>query len=117
MQNNVYGFSKQEVQMTAVNLSGDHTFKIAANIGIMRDGKLIKWSMFDSWFLIMSEVGVVMSRVLCQGMKFVTVGASFRLLKKRLDHLGSEIKLIAIDNCCKWGMYIKVNKQDFLQVF
>ena len=87
--------------MYAVNLSADHTFKIAANIGIMRDT-----IMFDSLFLIMSEGGVVMSRVLCKGMKFVTVEASFRLLKERLDHLGCEIKLIAKVNCCKWRMYI-----------
>ena len=97
-------YSQRMCQMTAVNLSADHTFKIAANIGIMRDGKWIK--MFDSLFLILSEVGVVMSWALCKGTKFVAVEASFRLLKARLDRLGCEIKLIAIDNCCKWGMYI-----------
>lgn len=40
--------------------------------------------------------------LLCKGTKFVTVEESLKLLKQRLDGQGSEIQLIAIDNCCKW---------------
>ena len=96
-------------QMNAEDLSADHTFKVAANIGIVRDGKWMK--MFDSLFLVLNEAGVVMTWLLCKGTKFVSAKESLKLLKQRLDAQGSEIKLIAIDNCCKWSKlyYFLVN--------
>ena len=45
--------------MTVSNLTADHTFKVATNIGIVRDGKWLK--MFDSLFIVLNEKGVVLS--------------------------------------------------------
>ena len=93
-------------QIRAVNLSADHTFKVAANIGFVRDGKWVK--MFDSLFLVLNEVGAVMMWILCKGTKFAKVEAPLIRLKERFDKQGSEIQLIAIDNCCKWSKLILI---------
>ena len=87
--------------MTATKLSADHTFKVSANIGIVKDGHWMK--IYDSVFLVMNEAGVVMSWRLCKGSKFVTIEDSLWQLKNRLDRQQANITMIAIDNCCKWS--------------
>ena len=46
-------------QMTASFLSAGHTFKVSSNIGFWCEGKWIQ--LYDSLFIVMNEIGVVLS--------------------------------------------------------
>ena len=75
-------------QLSATSFSCDHTFKIAANIGLKRksDGK---WErQYDSAFFVMNENGEVISWQLTKGTAFATVETLFVNLKKRFEKQG-----------------------------
>jgi hypothetical protein len=56
---NEHLYAKRMCQMTAFSLSADHIFKVSANIGFWCRGKWIQ--LYDSLFVVMNEIGVVMS--------------------------------------------------------
>ena len=87
-------------QMTASWLSADHTFKVSANIGFWSNGKWIK--LYDSLFIVMNEVGVVLSWRLCKGTSFIGVEDLLQRLKDRLERQGYCISHFFVDNCCHW---------------
>ena len=86
--------------MKASSLSADHTFKVASNIGFWCNGKWVH--LYDSLFIVMNEIGVVMSWQLCKGTSFSAVEGLLHRLKDRLVTLGCSIGQFHIDNCCQW---------------
>ncbi|KAL9977216.1 hypothetical protein ACROYT_G014595 [Oculina patagonica] len=54
--------------MTAPSSSADHTFKVSSNIGFWCEGKWIQ--LYDGLFIVMNEIGVVLSWELCKGTAF-----------------------------------------------
>ena len=80
--------------------SCDHTFKVAANIGLLRwsDKKWEKQN--DSMFCILNENGIVLAWQLTKGTAFVR--DLLQDLKGRFHQQHSNVKLCIIDNCCAW---------------
>ena len=72
----------------------DHTFKAAANIGFMKDGRWVK--QYDSLFIVLNEKGMVKDYQLTYGTAF---HKTERILQKIVSG-GAEIELIFVDNCC-----------------
>lgn len=98
MNEHLYG--KRMCQMKASSLSADHTFKVSANIGFWCKGKWIQ--LYDSLFIVMNEIGIVVSWKLCKGTAFHEVQDPLQRLKGRLDDLGCSIDYFFVDNCCQW---------------
>ena len=86
--------------MTASFLSAGHTFKVSSNIGFWCEGKWIQ--LYDSLFIVMNEIGVVLSWKLCKGTAFHKVEDQLINLKDRLNSQGSTVRHIYVDNCCQW---------------
>ena len=83
------------------HLSCDHTFKVTANIGYIREGKWCK--QYDSVFLVLNEHGK------CKGFEF-TKGTGFEHvheLMKQLSQQPYKCSHIFIDNCCDWRLKIR----------
>ena len=87
-------------QMSASSLSADHTFKVSSNIGFWCEGKWIK--LYDSLFIVMNEIGVVLSWKQCKGTAFHKVEDLLISLKDRLHAQGCCINHFHVDNCCQW---------------
>ena len=81
-------------------LSADHTFKVSANTAFWCKGKWIQ--LYDSLFIVMNEIGVVVSWKLCKGTAFHGVKEPLQCLKGRLNGLGCSIDYYFVDNCCQW---------------
>ena len=64
-------YHRRMCQMSASSLSADHTFKVSSNIGLWCDGKWIQ--LYASLFVVMNEIGVVLSWKLCKGTGFHNV--------------------------------------------
>lgn len=78
------------------SISFDHTFKVAANIGFLReDGRWIH--QYDSLFIVMNGAGQIVTWQLSKGTAFCQVGTLLKDLKKR----SSSLKTVYIDDCCK----------------
>lgn len=86
--------------MTAFSLSADHIFKVSANIGFWCRGKWIQ--LYDSLFVVMNEIGVVMSWRINKGTSFQGVEDLLHNLKTRLGNQHRSISHFYIDNCCQW---------------
>ena len=86
--------------MSALSLSADHTFKVSSNIGFWCDGKWIQ--LYDSLFIVMNEIGVVLSWKLSKGTGFHNVQDLLISLKERLNNQGCLISHFYVDNCCQW---------------
>jgi len=97
---NEHLYGKRMCQMTASSLSADHTFKGSSNIGFWCKGKWIQ--VYDSLFIVMNEIGVVVSRKLCKGTTFHKVKEPLQHLKDRLNGLGCSIDYFFVDECCQW---------------
>lgn len=77
------------------SISFDHTFKVAANIGYVReDGKWVP--QYDSLFLVMNEDGKIVTWQLTMGTSFSQIQVLLKDLKER-----SNITTVYIDDCCK----------------
>jgi hypothetical protein len=84
---------------SAVYLSADHTFKVAANIGVpLPDNKWI--TQYDSLFCIINEKGQVVAWQLTKGTSLTRVEDLLKDLKKRLDKQNVTLDAIYVDNCC-----------------
>ena len=93
-------YHRRMCQMSASSLSADHTFKVSSNIGLWCDGKWIQ--LYDSLFIVMNEIGVVLSWNLCKGTGFHNVKDQLIDLKGRLDMQRCQISHFYVDNCCQW---------------
>lgn len=83
-------------------ISFDHTFKVAANIGFIReDGKWIH--QYDSLFIVMNGAGHILAWQLTKGTTFSQIESLLKLLKER----SPTIKSVYIDECCKLRGKIK----------
>ena len=94
---NVYLQEMAKVPVTPF-VSFDHTFRVAANIGYLRkDGKWVP--QYDSMFIVMNEVGEIVTWQLTKGTSFGEVN---QLLEDLKSHPNSNIiKTVYIDDCCK----------------
>lgn len=88
-------------------ISCDHTLKVAANIGLLRQSDK-KWEkQYDSMFCILNEDGTVLAWQLTKGTAFDNVKDLLKNLKGRFDQQKNNVKLCIIDNCVHGGEYCK----------
>jgi len=81
------------------SISFDHTFKIASNIGYIREDK--RWiTEYDSVFLMLNEKGQVLTLQLTKGASFAEVTG---LLKSLAVRSNQQLKAVYVDDCCKLG--------------
>ena len=77
-------------------ISFDHTFKVAANIGFLRDDGV--WvPQYDSLFIVLNKNGQVLTWQLTKGTAFSQIEILLRDLKER----ASDLTCVYIDECCK----------------
>ena len=85
------------------SISFDHTFKIASNIGYVREDK--KWiTEYDSVFLVLNDRGQVLTWQLTKGTSFAEVAV---LLQSLDDRSSNQLKTVYVDDCCKLRNKIK----------
>ena len=78
------------------SISLDHTFKIASNIGYLREDK--KWvSEYDSVFFVLNKHGKVLTWQLTKGTSFDQLA----VLQDVAERAQNELKIIYVDDCCK----------------
>lgn len=94
-------FFRQNIsEKTAEWMSADHTFKVAANIGCMLPNG--SWStQFDSLYIVMNEIGQVLTYKLTKGTAISKVEDILKNLKHRFDKQKASCDTIFVDNCCK----------------
>ena len=93
-------YTQKMSELSALYISADHTFKVAANIGIHLQDK--KWvTQYDSLFCILNEKGQVVAWQLTKGTSFNQVETLLKGLKSRLDKQGVVLKAVYVDNCCQ----------------
>ena len=79
------------------SISFDHTFKVASNIGYLREDK--KWiNVYDSLFLVLNDQGKIVSWQLTKGTSFQEVVALLQNLGSRSDE---NLRTVYVDDCCK----------------
>ena len=82
-------------------ISCDHTFKVASNIGYLREDD--KWvRQYTALFLVMNNEGKVISWQFTNGTSFSYIQKLLTNLKQRFERQGATIQKITIDNCCQW---------------
>ena len=78
------------------SISLDHTFKIASNIGYLREDK--KWvSEYDSVLFVLNKHGKVLIWQLTKGTSF----DQLTVLQDVAERAQNELKIIYVDDCCK----------------
>ena len=90
---------------SAKQLSCDHTFKVAANIGIWIGTRWVQ--QYDTLFAVLNEQGLVVAWQLAKGCSFSKVKHTLLNLKKRLEKGNEKVESFCIDNCCQWRNLIK----------
>ena len=101
-------------------ISCDHTFKIASNIGYLReDGKWIQ--QYDSAFFVLADTRRVLAWQFTNGTSFDVVNTLLNNLMNRYKSKGCSIEKIIIDNCCHWQKKLQSifgnNTQIYLDLF
>ena len=87
----------------AGSISFDHTFKVATNIGYLREDS--KWiSQYDGLFIVLNENGQVLTWQLTNGTSFAHVKTLLQDLHQRPHQ---QIQNIYVDECCKLRAKIK----------
>ena len=85
------------------SISFDHTFKVASNIGYLREDK--KWiSVYDSLLLVLNGDGKVLSWQLTKGTSFLEITSLLQDIARRAQN---HLKIIYVDDCCKLRNKIK----------
>ena len=78
-------------------ISFDHTFKVASNIGYLREDK--QWiNVYDSLFLVLNEQGKIVTWQLTKGTSFKEVLTLLQNLASRSDE---NMRTVYVDDCCK----------------
>lgn len=91
-------------QMRAASLSADHTFKVSVNIAFWCEAKWIQ--LYDSLFIVMNEIGIILAWKLCKGTAFDKVEDLLTSLKDRLATKACVVNHFYIDNCCQWRLSV-----------
>ncbi len=87
------------------SISFDHTFKVASNIGYLReDGKWI--CEYDGLFIVLNKDGKVLSWQLTKGTSFAHIQDLLQDIIQR-HHQDHCIKTVYVDDCCKIRSKIK----------
>ena len=87
-------------------LSIDHTFKVASNIGYFRsDGRWV--TQYKSLFIVMNELGEVMSWQLTRTESTAEVKELLTLLNYRCKSRNVTVHSIILDNCCQWQAFLQ----------
>ena len=95
-------YTKRMIEHSAEWISIDHTFKIAANIGVHRKCDLRWEKQYDSMFCVMNDIGCVIAWQLSSGTAFAKVEDLLKSLQKRFERQGRNVNLCFTDNCCSW---------------
>lgn len=100
---------------TGEELSFDHTFKVAANIGYLRQDN--KWvCQYDSVFLVFNSLGNIVSWQFTKSTGFDRVKTLLEHIHRRSQSQNHSIKVIYIDNCCLWRAKIQAIFGDQIKV-
>lgn len=87
-------------------ISFDHTFKMAANIGFVREDKV--WvPQYNSLFIVMNKDGKIVTWQLTKGTGFNEIEELLRDLHNRAETQQCRIETVYIDDCCKLRKKIK----------
>jgi hypothetical protein len=94
---------KYSVVMSSIcagfNISFDHTFRVAANIGYLReDGKWV--TQYSSVFIVVNEHGQVMAWQFAKSTSLDEVHNILIGVKERVRISKDQKLLIMVDNCC-----------------
>ena len=82
------------------SISFDHTFRMATNIGFIREDKV--WvPQYDSLFIVMNKDGKIVMWQLTKGTSFVEIEELLRDLQHRAESQQCRIETAYIDDCCK----------------
>ena len=82
------------------SISFDHTFKVASNIGHLRqDGIWVP--QYDSLFLVLDSCGKVLTWQLTKGTSFGKVTKLLQDLSERAAAQNKVVKFVYVDDCCK----------------
>ena len=101
----VYLAEIQSVQTTNT-ISFDHTFKIASNIGYLREDKV--WiTLYDSLFLILNVNGKVVSWQLTKGTSFHQTEGILKEVRERAEKQKHRLTTVFIDDCCKLRLKVQ----------
>ncbi|CAB3984751.1 Hypothetical predicted protein [Paramuricea clavata] len=82
----------------------DHTFKSVTNVGIYqnRDKDGLKWvKQFKSLFIVLNDIGQVLSWQLADDTSHDTVIDTFKEINQRLKAKTKTLKEVYVDDCCK----------------
>ena len=79
-------------------LSSDHTFKVAANIGFFWNNRWVK--VYDSLFIVLNEICMVLTWLLTKGTKFENVENLLNNSQKRFLTKGKKLELYITDKSC-----------------
>lgn len=102
------GFLKEEDlylrEITSIDITNtisfDHTFKVAANIGFLREDNV--WvPQYDSLFMVMNSKGQVITWQLTKGTSFVQIEPLLSDLHHRANQQKQQLQMVYIDDCCK----------------
>ena len=99
---------KREVQSidTGEELSFDHTFKVATNIGFLRADN--KWvCQYDSVFIVFNANGKILTWQFTKGTGFDNVKSILQHIHRRSQSQAHTINTVYIDNCCHWRAKIR----------
>lgn len=106
MEKETYYTSEMAHLSSDVWLSCDHTFKVASNIGYLREDK--KWiRQYNAVFFVLNNEGKVISWQFTSGTSFAEIEMLLKNLKHRFETLGAKIQKITVDNCCQWRKKIQ----------
>lgn len=97
-------------------LSCDHTFKVATNIGYVRqeDKKWVK--QFENLFCVLNEKGQVLTWQLSESQSFRSIEHLMKNLFNRLKSQEKNINEFYVDNCCQWRHMLQSIFGEHLQV-
>ena len=91
---------------TGEELSFDHTFKVAANIGYLRQDN--KWvCQYNSVFLVFNSFSRIVSWQFTKSTGFDCVKTLLENIHTRSQSQDHSIKVVYVDNCCQWRAKIQ----------
>ena len=78
-------------------LSFDHTFKLAGNIGYVREGKWV--NQYNSCFFVLNEKGEVVGWQFTSGVSLEEVSSLLSGIHSRHIEAGIPVQRFCVDNC------------------
>ena len=93
---NIYLHEMRNIDVSD-SISFDHTFKIASNLGYLRQDR--KWiNEYDSLLLVLNNAGKVIAWQLTKGTSFLQAEKLFLDIEKRSN---GKLRTVYVDDCCK----------------